>query len=162
MFYGHTHYDQFMVYYDMDDPKRRPFHFNWISPSLTTYDFLNPAFRIYEIDGGYQGATYTVKSAQTYFANVTEANMKNKEPEWVLSYDTADHYQMTDFSPQSWSDLSDKLWTNTTMFRDYVRHFYRNHYNNECYTDYKCRYTFVCDIKKGRSYDESFCDHLIR
>uniref|UniRef100_A0A1I7T0R0 Sphingomyelin phosphodiesterase n=1 Tax=Caenorhabditis tropicalis TaxID=1561998 RepID=A0A1I7T0R0_9PELO len=162
MFYGHTHYDQFMVYYDMDDPNRRPFHFNWISPSLTTYDFLNPAYRIYEIDGGYDGATYTVKEAKTYFANVTEANMKNKEPEWVMSYDTKEHYQMTDFSPQSWSDLSDKLWTNTTMFRDYVKNFYRNHYNNECYTDYKCRYVFVCDIKKGRSYDESFCDHLTR
>ncbi|CAI5455291.1 unnamed protein product [Caenorhabditis angaria] len=160
MFYGHTHYDQFMVYYDMEDPNRRPFHFNWISPSLTTYDFLNPAYRIYEIDGGYTGATHTVKDAYTYYANVTEANQKNKEPEWKLSYSTKDFYNMPDFSPQSWSDLSDRLWTNTTLFRDFIKLYYRNHYNNECYTDYKCRFDFVCKMKKSRSYDESFCDHL--
>ncbi|CAB3400664.1 unnamed protein product [Caenorhabditis bovis] len=162
MFYGHTHYDHFQVYYDMDDKNRRPFHFNWISPSLTTYAWLNPAYRVYEIDGGYEGATYNVKDAYTYFANVTEANLKNKEPEWKLEYNTRQFYNLTDLSPQSWSDLSDRLWANKTLFRQFVRYFYRNHYNNECHTDFKCHRRFVCDIKKGRSYDESFCDHLTK
>ncbi|EPB78957.1 hypothetical protein ANCCEY_01912 [Ancylostoma ceylanicum] len=66
----------------------RPFHFNWISPSITTYDFNNPSYRIYTIDGGYEGATYTVKDAETYYGDVTEANTNNKPPIWRLEYNT--------------------------------------------------------------------------
>ncbi|KHJ83348.1 hypothetical protein OESDEN_16955 [Oesophagostomum dentatum] len=67
---------------------------------------------------------------------------------------------MTDFSPQSWSDLSDRLWKDKQLFRSFIKHYYRNDYNNECYADDKCRRGFVCDMKKARSYDESFCASL--
>ncbi|CAD6185198.1 unnamed protein product [Caenorhabditis auriculariae] len=160
MFYGHTHYDHFQVYYEPGT--RRPFHQNWISPSITTYNWLNPAYRIYDIDGGYEGATYNVKDAYTYDTDVVVANQQNKEPVWKLSYNTKEFYQMPDFSPQSWSDLTDRLWSNHTLFRQFIKLYYRNEYNNECYTDYQCRYRFVCYLKKGRSYDESFCDKLTR
>uniref|UniRef100_A0A1I7X6J4 Sphingomyelin phosphodiesterase n=1 Tax=Heterorhabditis bacteriophora TaxID=37862 RepID=A0A1I7X6J4_HETBA len=87
-FYGHTHYDHFQVYYDIDHPDRRPFHFNWIAPSITTYDWLHPSYRIYTIDGGYKGATYLVKDAETYYGNVTEANLYDHEPIWRFEYST--------------------------------------------------------------------------
>ena len=143
-----THYDQFMVYYDPDQ-SMRPFSFNWIAPSLTTYAWLHPAYRIYEIDGGYPNATYHVKNAYTYYANVTEANASGKEPEWKMSYDTKvidfrlfisrniafickssaflfatlqAFYQMPDFTPQSWSDLTYRLWNNHTLFNEYIKY----------------------------------------
>ncbi|KHJ94645.1 Saposin-like type B, region 1 [Oesophagostomum dentatum] len=158
-FYAHTHNDHFQVYYDPAD-NMRPFHFNWITPSLTTFEFNNPSYRIYTIDGGYQGATYTVKDAETYFANVTEANANNKPPIWRLEYNTRQFYNMTDFSPQSWSDLSDRLWEDKQLFRQFIKYYYRNDYNSECYNDDSCRRNFVCAMKKARSYDESFCDSL--
>lgn len=46
------------MYYEDSDPNGRATHFNFISPSITTYSFTNPAYRIYTIDGGYEGATY--------------------------------------------------------------------------------------------------------
>lgn len=46
------------MYYEKANPNTNPFHFNWISPSMTTYAWLNPAYRIYTVDGGYEGATY--------------------------------------------------------------------------------------------------------
>ncbi|EYC04462.1 hypothetical protein Y032_0087g2022 [Ancylostoma ceylanicum] len=158
-FYGHTHNDHFQVYYDPKD-NMRPFHFNWISPSITTYDFNNPSYRIYTIDGGYEGATYTVKDAETYYGDVTEANTNNKPPIWRLEYNTRQFYNMSDFSPQSWSDLSDRLWKDKTLFRGFIKHYYRNDFNNECYMDERCRRKFVCEMKKARSYDESFCTSL--
>ncbi|KHJ83360.1 hypothetical protein OESDEN_16943 [Oesophagostomum dentatum] len=159
LFYGHTHNDHFQVYYDSAD-NMRPFHFNWISPSLTTYDFNNPAYRIYIIDGGYEGATYTVKDAETYYANVTEANANNKPPVWRLEYNTRQSYNMTDFSPQSWSDLSDRLWKDKDLFRQFVKHFHRSDYNSECYSDEACRRSIVCALKEARSHDETFCGSL--
>ncbi|PAV58477.1 hypothetical protein WR25_22037 [Diploscapter pachys] len=159
-FYGHTHYDQFMVYYDPDQ-NMRPFSFNWIAPSLTTYAWLHPAYRIYEIDGGYPNATYHVKDAYTYYANVTEANESGKEPQWKMSYNTKAFYQMPDFTPQSWSDLAYRLWNNQTLFNEYIKLFWRNDKRDaECHLDAKCRYSYICNIKKARSYDESFCADL--
>ncbi|GMR39737.1 hypothetical protein PMAYCL1PPCAC_09932, partial [Pristionchus mayeri] len=69
-FYGHTHYDHFEVYYDESNPAGRPTHFNFITPSLTTYSYVNPAYRIYTIDGGYEGASYTVLDTETYVTDL--------------------------------------------------------------------------------------------
>ena len=35
-FYGHTHNDEFMVFYDTEDPSRAV-NFGFIAPSVTTY-----------------------------------------------------------------------------------------------------------------------------
>ncbi|WKX89130.1 hypothetical protein Q1695_008631 [Nippostrongylus brasiliensis] len=158
-FYGHTHQDDFQVYYDLDD-KMRPFHFNWITPSITTFSYNNPSYRIYTIDGGYSGATYTVLDADTYYGNVTEANLNNKPPVWRLEYSTKEFYNMTDLSPQSWANLSDRLWTDKALFRKFIKNYYRNDHNNECYADDSCRKKFVCAMKTARSYDHSFCGDL--
>ncbi|KIH49825.1 hypothetical protein ANCDUO_20099, partial [Ancylostoma duodenale] len=102
----------------------------------------------------------TVKDAETYYGNVTEANINNKPPIWRLEYNTRQFYNMSDFSPQSWSDLSDRLWKDKNLFRGFIKHYYRNDFNNECYIDERCRRKFVCEMKKARSYDESFCASL--
>lgn len=45
-FYGHTHYDEFIVYFD-EETRAMPINIAYIGPSVTTYSFLNPSFRIY-------------------------------------------------------------------------------------------------------------------
>lgn len=46
------------VFYEDSNPNGRPTHFNFITPSMTTLSSKNPAYRIYTIDGGYEGASY--------------------------------------------------------------------------------------------------------
>uniref|UniRef100_A0A0N4X686 ASMase_C domain-containing protein n=1 Tax=Haemonchus placei TaxID=6290 RepID=A0A0N4X686_HAEPC len=102
----------------------------------------------------------TVKDAETYYGNVTEANIDNKPPVWRLEYTTKEFYNMTDFSPQSWSALSDRLWKDKELFRKFMKNYYRNDFNNVCYMDDSCRRSFVCAMKQARSYDETFCAGL--
>ena len=54
-FFGHTHYDKFELYYDVADSKR-PVGVGYVAPSLTTYTYLNPTYRIYHIEGDAKGS----------------------------------------------------------------------------------------------------------
>ena len=47
-FFGHTHFDEFEVFYDTEDISR-PTNIAYIGPSVTPYYDLNPGYRIYYI-----------------------------------------------------------------------------------------------------------------
>ncbi|CAJ0945272.1 unnamed protein product, partial [Mesorhabditis belari] len=159
MFYGHTHKDDFNVFYENGDPTGRPTHFTWIAPSLTTYSYLNPAYRIYTIDGAYTGSSYTVLEAETYWADVAAANQNGQEPNWQLEYKTKQDYQMTDLSPKSWNELIKRLETDDTLFNKFHTNYYRNpNQAKNCYKEPECRKQFICRVRSARSYDETnFC-----
>lgn len=56
-FYGHTHDDEFEIAYD-DVDTTAPISMANIGPSVTTYSFRNPAFRVYTVDGDYDGSSW--------------------------------------------------------------------------------------------------------
>jgi len=158
-FYGHTHHDHFQVFYENSDVNGRATHFNWIAPSLTTESWVMPSYRIYTIDGNYTGSSFTVLDAETYSANVTEANALNRDPEWKLLYNTRQFYGMTDLSPQSWSELIERLYKDNDLFDSYLRFYYRNDPQESC--DNACRRKFICAMKSAKSFaDHQFCDGL--
>jgi hypothetical protein len=53
-FFGHTHLDEFEVFYGGGVEEKTPVSVAYLAPSLTPHDGLNPAYRIYHIDGGDQ------------------------------------------------------------------------------------------------------------
>jgi sphingomyelin phosphodiesterase len=55
-FFGHTHFDEFEVFYDPTDMSR-PNNIAFIGPSVTPYYDLNPGYRIYYIDGDHDLTT---------------------------------------------------------------------------------------------------------
>ncbi|CAN7988626.1 unnamed protein product, partial [Ixodes hexagonus] len=69
-FYGHTHYDEFTVFYESED-RSRPFAVAYIAPSATTYSYLNPAYRIYDVDANTR-VSMAVTGHETYYMNLTE------------------------------------------------------------------------------------------
>jgi len=155
-FFGHTHNDQFQVYYENSDPNGRPFHFNWISPSITTYHYNQPSYRIYTIDGNYPDSTFRVLDAETYSTNVTEAGINGHEPIWTLEYNTRQEYSMPDLSPASWNDLIKRLETDDALFNKFVFYFNRGYYNLPCNAE--CKKKFICGLKVAKSHEESnFC-----
>ncbi|VDN40966.1 unnamed protein product [Gongylonema pulchrum] len=83
-FYGHIHVDSFTVFYEnMDDDSSTPTNVLYASPSVTTYTYLNPAFRIYELE---PGINYRVADFHTYFLNLSKATTIDDEPRWELLY----------------------------------------------------------------------------
>ena len=57
-FFGHTHTDSYMMYYDETSNFTRPVSVGYISPSVTPYGMLNPGYRIYTVDGIYNDSTF--------------------------------------------------------------------------------------------------------
>lgn len=78
-FYGHSHADEFEVFYDVQENSNiktkggklkqqrnnkdlftftgRPTGVAYLGPSVTTYDHYNPAYRIYYVDGDHENTT---------------------------------------------------------------------------------------------------------
>ena len=46
---------------------------------------MNLGYRMYDIDGTYNGSTRITLDHSTYILNITEANLTNK-PKWMLEY----------------------------------------------------------------------------
>ena len=58
-FFGHTHSEEFyIVYENSEDSTSRPTSVIFSAPSLTPYSDYQPAYRIYTIDGNYDGSTF--------------------------------------------------------------------------------------------------------
>jgi sphingomyelin phosphodiesterase len=49
-FFGHTHFDEYEVFYD-EVYRGRASSIAYIGPSVTPYYGLNPGYRIYHVDG---------------------------------------------------------------------------------------------------------------
>lgn len=49
-FYGHTHNEEFKVFYDSVNVTR-PINVAFIAGSLTSFTDLNPSYRVYTVDG---------------------------------------------------------------------------------------------------------------
>ena len=56
-FHGHTHKDEYEVFYDLHNTSR-PVAMSYIGGSVTTYSYTNPGYRIYTIDGNYNGSSW--------------------------------------------------------------------------------------------------------
>lgn len=55
-FFGHTHFDEFELFYDRNDLSRVT-NIAYVGPSVTPYYDLNPGYRIYYIDGDHTATT---------------------------------------------------------------------------------------------------------
>lgn len=59
-FFGHTHYDEFQIFYDTSD-LGRALSIAYIGPSVSPYYDLNPGYRIYYVDGDHSKTTRVSK-----------------------------------------------------------------------------------------------------
>ncbi|KAK6028324.1 Ser/Thr phosphatase family protein [Ostertagia ostertagi] len=86
-FFGHTHSEEFYVTYENpESASTRPTSVVYSAPSVTTYSEYFPAYRIYTIDGAYQGSSYQVIDFEEWYLNLTEANANPKDPQWKQLY----------------------------------------------------------------------------
>lgn len=76
-FFGHTHADEFAVFYDSKEHRmilitlklstmidisisERPTSVAFIGPSVTPYENYNPAYRLYYVDGEHRNSTFVI------------------------------------------------------------------------------------------------------
>ncbi|XP_067010810.2 sphingomyelin phosphodiesterase [Anabrus simplex] len=157
-FFGHTHFDEFELFYDTKD-LGRPVSVAYIGPSVTPYYDLNPGYRLYYVDGDHQQTTRSVIDHETWVMNLKEANLYDY-PIWYKLYSTRSAYHMTSLLPQDWDNLLNRMPTDSDLFDLYYKHYWKNSpVRPTC--DAECKKRMVCDLRSGRSHDrKNLCQEL--
>lgn len=94
IFFGHTHEDQFTIYYANNGTVRdasTALTTGWIGPSITPLTNLNSGFRLYEVDTG----DFNIYEAYTFFSNVsdfTSIDVASVGPTYEFEYSTRETY----------------------------------------------------------------------
>nr|CAD7446823.1 unnamed protein product [Timema bartmani] len=157
-FFGHTHYDEFELFYDTTDMGRVT-SIAYVGPSVTPYYDLNPGYRIYYIDGDHKESTRAVVDHETWVMNLKEANLYDY-PIWYKLYSTRSAYQMPSLLPQDWDNLLNKMVTDNALFDIYYKNYWKNSpVRPTC--DSECKKRMICDLRSGRSHDrKELCQEL--
>jgi len=134
-FYGHTHDDEFEVITNGTHATGTVF----LAPSVTTYTYHEPSYRIYEFDN-----TFTLVNFEQYITNLTLANELDK-PAWYLEYTAKEEYQMPDLSPASWAQLVEQFKYNDALFQTYYSNFHTQVLNSKCEGD--CKIDKICSCQ---------------
>jgi sphingomyelin phosphodiesterase len=105
-FYGHSHRDEFKLFYKDEDTLQEPINVAYLCPSVTPYLGLNPGFRLYEIDS----ASNRIVNHYTWIMDLPKSN-KLRSPQWRVEYDALSAYEMPSLTPSDWNDLTVRLET---------------------------------------------------
>lgn len=155
-FYGHTHRDEFEIFYDEN---RRPTNVAYISPSVTTYNGENPSYRIFTIDGNYPGSYRAIRDIETYYFNLTEANaLPCNKPNWTRAYNTKEKYGMNGLNPADWHNLTLNLENNDQIFQEFYRMYTMesDFETKPCFGS--CKTEMICGLQSAISHNSSFCN----
>ncbi|XP_057330103.1 sphingomyelin phosphodiesterase isoform X2 [Microplitis mediator] len=157
-FFGHTHYDEFQLFYDTAD-LGRALSIAYVGPSVSPYYDLNPGYRIYYVDGDHPKTTRMVVDHESWVMNLKEANLYDY-PIWHKMYSARQAYQMPSLLPKDWDALIDKMTNEPSNFDLYYKHYYKNSpVRPVCNSE--CRKRMLCDLRSGRSHDrKALCQTL--
>ena len=152
-FFGHTHQDHFELYFDLEN-RTRATNIAYIGPSLTTYQNLNPGYRVYTADGNYGESTYAVLDHWTYYLDLVTTTKENMV--WKFEYSAKEAYNMTSLQPAAWDDFVTRMGKNYSLFQTYYKYKWKcSPYGEKC-TSPTCIKDEICALRSGRSHDDAF------
>lgn len=139
-FFGHSHNDHFQLISSLEDGQP-PAGVILMVPSLTTYSFLNPSFRIYQADA----ESSQVLDYQQYRLKLSSANLNpDVKPEFELVYSGKSFYNLEDLSPASYQSLAELLLNDSEVFNKFYLNFYSSYEGEIEDCDSTCTKQLVC------------------
>ncbi|XP_026518436.2 sphingomyelin phosphodiesterase, partial [Terrapene carolina triunguis] len=157
-FFGHTHVDEFEMFYD-EETLSRPVSVAFVAPSVTTYINLNPGYRVYQLDGDYPGSSHMVLDHETFILNLTEANAPGAEPRWQRLYRARQAYGLPSVFPSDWDGLLRRFQADERLFQHFWFLFHKGHPPREPCRE-ACKAALLCALRSGRSADPGLCHAL--
>ncbi|ENN71374.1 hypothetical protein YQE_11939 [Dendroctonus ponderosae] len=160
LFYGHSHADEFEVFYEATDFSSRATAVAYLAPSVTSFTNYNPAFRIYYVDGDHENTTREVLEHETWTFDLDTANLPGNEPNWFKSYSATDEFQLNSLRPNEWNNLIERMIQDDELFHRFYRNYYR-HSPTAPPCDSKCKLQILCDLKSAKSHTKhQLCHEL--
>ncbi|NXG13071.1 ASM phosphodiesterase, partial [Grallaria varia] len=159
-FFGHTHLDEFELFYD-EETLSRPVSIAFVAPSVTTYINLNPGYRVYEVAGSYPGSSHAVLDHETFILNLTEANVAppGTAPRWQRLYSAREAYGLPTAFPADWDRLVRRLQDDERLFQQFWFHLHKGHPPREPCGG-PCKAALLCALRSGRAADPTLCQPL--
>nr|CAD7259209.1 unnamed protein product [Timema shepardi] len=154
-FNGHTHKDEFQIFYSLDNTTRaNNVAFN--GGSGTTYSDVNTNYKVYTVDP----STWYALDSESWVFNLTEANLSpDHSPDWFKLYSFRQEYGVKNLLPAQLDSLAHRMAANHTLIQQYQRFSVKNgdpSLQNSCGDD--CLRNSLCDIVTARSGDTTQCD----
>lgn len=153
-FFGHTHTDEFQIFYD-EETLSRPLSVAFVAPSVTTYVNLNPGYRVYIVDGNYSNSSRMVLDHETYILNLTEANhhpempwSPDPNPKWTLLYRATEAYGLPSLFPYDVNGLLQTFYKDDTVFQKFWYLRAKGHGSEQCKET--CKTTTLCFLRSAR------------
>ncbi|XP_076130134.1 sphingomyelin phosphodiesterase [Alosa pseudoharengus] len=168
-FFGHTHIDEFQMFYD-EETMTRPLGVSYIAPSVTTFVNLNPGYRVYYVDGNYPDSSRFVLDHETYILNLTEANNRpnpasplsaaapDPNPKWTLLYRASKAYGLTSLFPSDWHGLIQTFLQDDRYFQTYWYLMHKGHVSEPCKDT--CKTANICFLRSSRYQELVQCNIL--
>ncbi|CAB3361410.1 Hypothetical predicted protein [Cloeon dipterum] len=162
-FHGHTHNDHFHLFFDPTDSSRAS-GIGFVGGSGTSYSNVNPNYRIYHIDGAYDGSSYRVLDHETWYYNLTEANLGGETvpPNWQKLYTFTESFGVASVFPQDMYDLTLRMINDTQLFQLYYSYYVKiGDPSLEEGCDEACVRKLLCKILTSVETDYTMCDQLL-
>ena len=147
-FYGHTHADEFQLFFDPEDPTR-PTNVAYIGPSVTPYYGLNPTYRIYTVSE----SSGQVVDHETWYLDLVKANGNpGVEPEWEKLYSAKKALNLPSLSPESWRDLVNQMKEDPELFEKFYFYYHAGSAERP-YCDPICKTRIMCNLVSAQSHN---------
>ncbi|XP_063619525.1 sphingomyelin phosphodiesterase 1-like isoform X1 [Cydia splendana] len=153
-FNGHTHADEFRVFYS---PSGQAVRVAWNAGGITTFSNFNPNYKIFK----FHPFTFEPTNIENYIYNLTNANLTPKRrPHWFRLYDFTRKFRLPDLSPASMNDLVTRMVTNNKQLLDiYSDYFYKmSDARPQCDTD--CKLEELCRTVVTVLWERQKCEDL--
>jgi sphingomyelin phosphodiesterase len=141
-FFAHTHEDHLITTREVFPPYR-PTGTQWIAPSLTTYWYRNPSFRIFEANKD----TFDITDLIQYRMNIGKAgNDPADVPKWEVAYTFKTEYGVADLKPETVVAWAEAIAADPDKCFTYIKNWSTDPtVNPPTYTHELCK-TRTCEI----------------
>lgn len=158
-FNGHTHRDEFNVFYNISSPEQ-PISMVWNGASITTFDQANPSFKLVSIDE----KTFNVLDFEEWTYNLTLANLTpEKNPNWYKLYSFKEAFGVKSLEADQIHNLVMKMTQRHELLDQYHRYKFRegdNEMVKGC--DDVCKKDLLCSMVKTQYGDDYMCNKVIK
>ena len=178
IFFGHTHKQQFQIFYDylpnstytvngntfrnttMVD-YTKPLAMAFIGPSIVPLTNLNAGYTLYQVDS----STFEITGMQTYFANMSNS-LSWTTPVWEIEYDARKAYgpalstEWPDSAPLNatfWHTVTENMLRNTSLVEMYSAFETKSSVMTPKCDTLDCAKRKVCYIRSGSGWLSSRC-----
>ncbi|XP_063702884.1 sphingomyelin phosphodiesterase-like [Culicoides brevitarsis] len=150
-FYGHSHYDEFNIFYENQNPQK-PINVGWNGGSLTPFNDINPNYLIYNVSK----ISFDVLDYESWSYNLTKANENiEKGPEWFKLYSFKDQFNLENTNLTSLNDLVHQFAADRKLLSKFWElKMKRGDPTLRRGCDEKCLKATICDIVKNEIGDK--------